>query len=147
MGTAKRRWIVEINMLTAARVIILKNNKILFIHRIKYGKEYYVLPGGAIEANETPEAAAVREIKEETNFEIKIDKLLWGSEEFVKSEKRYAYYFLAKSFTGKLKLGGPEIVRQAEDNQYIFEWLTISELDKLLVYPEGLKERIKEYFS
>lgn len=134
-------------MLTAARVIIVKNNKFLFIHRIKHGKEYYVLPGGTIEANETPEQAAIREIKEETNFEIKIDKLIWESEELVKNEKRYAYYFLAKSFTGKLKLGGPEIVKQAEDNQYIFEWLTISELDKLLVYPEGLKERIKDFYN
>jgi 8-oxo-dGTP pyrophosphatase MutT (NUDIX family) len=29
--------------------IIIKNNKILLIHHIKDGKEYYVSPGGTIE--------------------------------------------------------------------------------------------------
>ena len=133
-------------MLTAARVIIVKDNKILFIHRNKYGKEYYVLPGGEIEPNETPEQAAVREIKEETNFDIEIDKLLFELPEEVKGEKRYAYYFLVKKFNGELKLGGPELKRESKDNQYIFEWLSIEELNGLLVYPEGLKERIKKYY-
>ena len=131
-------------MIKAARVIIVKNDKVLFIHRIKYGKEYYVLPGGEIEPNETSQQAGIREIKEETNYDVEIDKLLFEFPEIVRGEKRYGYYFLAKSFSGKLKLGGPEAERQSEDNQYIFEWLTIEELDGLLVYPEGLKERIKK---
>ncbi len=131
-------------MIKGARVIIVKNDKVLFIHRIKHGKEYYVLPGGEIELNETSEQAAIREAKEETNFDIKIKKLLFEFPEMVRGEKRYAYYFLAKSFSGKLKLGGPEAERQSADNQYIFEWLTVEELDGLLVYPEGLKERIKK---
>ncbi len=134
-------------MITASRVIIVKNNKILFIHRIKYGKEYYVLPGGAIEANETKEQTAIREAKEETNFDIELGKLLFEITEEVNGEKRYAYYFLVKSFNGELRLGGPEAKRESSDNQYIFEWLSIEELDRLLVYPNGLKERIKEHFS
>jgi hypothetical protein len=64
--------------------------------------------------------------------------------EEVKGEKRYAYYFLVKSFRGELKLGGPELERQSAENQYIFEWLSVEELDGLLVYPEGLKEKVKE---
>jgi 8-oxo-dGTP diphosphatase len=134
-------------MITAARVIIVKDNKVLFIHRKKYGKEYYVLPGGAIEANETPEQAAIREAKEETNFDIELGELLFEMPEEVKGEKRYAYYFLAKEFTGELKLGGPEIERQSEDNQYIFEWLSVEEMEDKLVYPEGLKDKVKEILN
>ena len=134
-------------MKTASRVIILKNNKILFIHRIKHGEEYYVLPGGAIEKNESPEEAAIREIKEETNFDIKIGSLLWELEENLNGEIRRGYYFLAKGFKSKLKLGGPEADIQSENNKYLFEWISLDALNKLFVYPKGLKEKIAKQFT
>ncbi|MFC1753227.1 NUDIX domain-containing protein [Thermoproteota archaeon] len=133
-------------MKKGARVVIVEDGKILFIHRIKYGKEYYVLPGGAIEEGESPEQAAVREIKEETSFDIELDKLLWQFEETVKEEVRLGYYFLCTEFKGNLELGGPELEIQSEDNKYIFEWIPISDIDKYFIYPAGLKERIKKAF-
>jgi ADP-ribose pyrophosphatase YjhB (NUDIX family) len=133
-------------MKIGSRVIILKDDKILFIHRIKLNKDYYVLPGGAIEIDESPEAAAIREIKEETNFDIIIDSLLWHFEENVNGELREGYYFLAKEFKGKLKLGGPEVKRQSKDNKYLFEWIPLNKLNDFLMYPEGLKERILKRF-
>lgn len=133
-------------MKIASRAIILKKNKILFIHRIKSGREYYVLPGGAVEENESPEAAAIREVKEETNFDIKIDFLLWEIEENVDGEIRKGYYFLVKGFKGRLKLGGPEAERQSKNNQYLFEWISLNSLGKLLIYPMVLKEKILKGF-
>ena len=134
-------------MKTASRVIILNQGKVLLIHRLKKGKEYYVLPGGSIEKGETPREAATREIKEETNFDIKLDKLLWKIKESVKGEVKLGYYFLAKSFTGDLRLGGPELHRQSDTNIYLFEWVSVKGLHKYLLYPEGLKERIIKEFS
>ena len=134
-------------MKIASRVIILKKNNILFIHRIKFGKEYYVLPGGAIEENESPGEAAIREIKEETNFDIKIDSLLWDLEENVNGEIKKGYYFLAKEFKGKLKLSGPEADKQSKNNKYLFEWIPLDKLNEFFIYPEGLKEKILKRFS
>ena len=60
----------------AVDAIIMKNQEILLIQR---GKPPFVdswaLPGGHIELGEIVEDAVKREIKEETNLEIKIDKL------------------------------------------------------------------------
>ena len=39
--------------------IIIKNNKVLLIHRIKDGGEYYVFPGGAIEEGESSKEAVI----------------------------------------------------------------------------------------
>ena len=44
------------------------------IRKIKEGKteEYYVLPGGGLEGNETPEENVTRELKEELTVDIEI---------------------------------------------------------------------------
>ncbi len=48
-----------------AVAIIIRDGKILLIHRIKNGQEYFVFPGGGIIEHENAEDAVVREIKEE----------------------------------------------------------------------------------
>lgn len=119
-------------------VIILKNDAILLMHRNKFGEEYYTLPGGTIESGENPEQTAIREIKEETNLDIVLDKLLWEIED----ERHQGYYFLAKSFSGKMALGGPELERLYTGNLYDLQWIKIKDLKNILLYPESIKEKI-----
>lgn len=129
-------------MRISSRALIIDNNKILLIHRIKFGKEYYVLPGGEIEKNETPEEAVKREVKEETNLDIEIDSLFCKLKEIVKKEKRLGYYFLVKNFNGKLKLGSPEKERQCKDNVYKFIWMPLKKVKEVKFYPVKLKTKI-----
>ena len=133
-------------MKESSKVVILRDNKILFIHRIKNDREYFVLPGGSIEDGETPEAAAIREVKEETNFDVELDHLLWKIQEPMKGDEKTGYYFLVKNFRGELTLGEPEIERRNEKNVYLFEWLTVDEIKKYLIYPEELKQKILDTF-
>lgn len=51
-----------------AAAIIIRNNKILLIHRRETGKEYWVFPGGGVKEGETTKDAAARELKEETSI-------------------------------------------------------------------------------
>ena len=57
--------------------IILKDNKIFATQR-GYGdwKDWWEFPGGKMEPGETPEEALAREIREELETEINIDKFL-----------------------------------------------------------------------
>lgn len=55
---------------TGAVVIIFQEDQLLLIQR--RDTSVWVLPGGGIENEETPEDAAIREVKEETGFEIEI---------------------------------------------------------------------------
>lgn len=57
--------------------IIEKDNKILLIKEAKkqcYGK--WNFPSGHVEENEYIREAAVREVKEETNLDVRLDKLI-----------------------------------------------------------------------
>ncbi len=58
--------------------IIRKGDKIFATQR-GYGdfKDWWEFPGGKMEEGETPEAALIREIKEELSTEISVDKFLY----------------------------------------------------------------------
>jgi len=125
--------------------IIVKENKILLIRRIKDGKEYYVFPGGAIEKEESSKEAVIREIKEELNINnIIIDKFLFQIENRGNKE----YYYLIKEFSGQPELGGEEKQRMNENNQYYPVWIDLDRLVNLdSLYPDLVREKIIGLFQ
>lgn len=64
-------------MRRAARAIVVHDNKLLVIHRNKFGQEYYVLPGGAVEIGEPIPDAAVREVAEEASIQVSNPRLVF----------------------------------------------------------------------
>lgn len=122
-------------------VIILNKKKILLIRRIKNGKEYFVLPGGGVENKEDIFKAAKREIKEETGLNIKSIQKMFKF--FNKTDKRFHYCFLTNTYSGKLKLGGPEKKRASLLNQYFLEWHNLQDISSLNILPRQIKSFIR----
>jgi 8-oxo-dGTP pyrophosphatase MutT (NUDIX family) len=60
----------------AAYGVIVDDDRILLAHWNEHGKSGWTLPGGGIEGDEHPIAAARREIFEETGYRASIDRLL-----------------------------------------------------------------------
>lgn len=123
-----------------AVAIVVKNGNVLIMHRIKNGWEYYNFPGGGVEDGETVEQAVLREVKEETSLEVKIEKLLYhhiydnGSEQF---------FYLCGYVSGEPKLGdGNELrgMKKGENNYYQPMWYEISKISQLLLYPLEIKD-------
>src|ERR1043166_9428060 len=104
-----------------ASAIIFQNDKLLVIRRVKPDGEYYTLPGGTWEEGETIEQTMLREIREELSVEATIDKLLFE----IKAPDREDYFLLIKGISGSPRMGGPELERVSDDNQYILEWVDL----------------------
>ncbi|MBP9853796.1 MAG: (deoxy)nucleoside triphosphate pyrophosphohydrolase [Candidatus Omnitrophica bacterium] len=82
--------------------IIWKDGKILIARRQK--DLFWEFPGGHIEVGETPEECLIREIKEELNIKIRIEKFLAKIEGFFRGKDIELHAFHVQWIEGKPEL-------------------------------------------
>ena len=129
-----------------ATAVIIKDGLILLIHRFRNGVEFFVLPGGGVEEGESIEEAVIREVKEETNFDAKINKKIWEYLNEYNGSQKMHYFYLITNFSGDMKLGGEEAKENSAENSYALEWHKLDDIENLPLKPEKVKEKIKEEF-
>lgn len=117
-----------------ASVLVYDKNKFLLIKRGKEPYEgHWSLPGGSQEAGETLEAAAKRELKEETDLTAK-------SLKFAKIRDRIShdkngdlkYHFVLATFVTNTFTGEPKALDDADD----IGWFNLEELKTMRTTPE-----------
>lgn len=85
---------ISSNLHRSARAIILVDDLVLLLHTKTL--DFYMLPGGGIEENETPEQSVIREVQEETGYFGEIIKKTVVIKEFFPEETWETHYFLIK---------------------------------------------------
>lgn len=130
-----------------AAAIIIKGDQILLIRRVVDGRgEYWVFPGGGVEAGETEEQAMMREVQEELSLTVTESKLLFEVfNEFTmgKFPPRQEYYYLVTGFTGEVALGGEEAKRMNEQDQYHPTWVPLKDASTMEhLVPEVARQRL-----
>ncbi|MFY8022671.1 MAG: NUDIX hydrolase [Candidatus Nanopelagicaceae bacterium] len=137
----KKTYAKRVDEVSAGGLVVdSSGTKGLLIGRIdakdaKRERLLWSLPKGHIETGETPEQAAVREVKEETGIESQIDKSLgvidfW----FMAGGKRIhktVHHFLFKETGGKI---APQ-VSEVDD----VRWFPLEEIVEKLAYPDEKK--------
>ena len=89
--------------------IVIENNKVLLIQQKKGN---WGFPKGRVEKNETECETAIREVKEETNIDVKIEDV---NKKYIdtyfakKNEFKEVVFFLAKRIGGEIKPQEKEI--------------------------------------
>jgi methionyl-tRNA formyltransferase len=134
--------------MTSIRGILIKDNKILLIHRIKAGNDYYATPGGAQMVGEKVEDALKREFLEETN-QIIIPKELAYESHFVFDDGssfthlNYLCELSSDSIDRTLKMIGEETQYDQKENFYELCWIPVKDAVKLNI-PEDLKKYLEK---
>ncbi|HNT26396.1 MAG TPA: NUDIX domain-containing protein [Anaerolineales bacterium] len=57
-------------------LVFLRHGDAILLAKQRYGRQYWSLPGGVMEAGESVEQAAIREVKEETGLDIQLGRLV-----------------------------------------------------------------------
>ncbi|SHG74896.1 NUDIX hydrolase [Ornithinibacillus halophilus] len=126
-------------------VILLDNERVL-LHKNEYD-EHWALPGGRVALFEETEATAVREMKEELDVDVEVERLLWFTENFFDFEGEAfheiaAYYkvnLLSDLYKGNNIFHGKE-----GDRILLYQWFPIEQLRQVELYPYFLREGLKE---
>ena len=114
-----------------AGVVLIEDGKVALIERHRAGKHYFVFPGGGVDAGETPEQAAIREMEEETGLRVTVLRKL-AEVHFGLSEQ---VYYLVDRLDGEFGTGtGIELTDSDPDDPtegiYVPIWMPLEELTR-----------------
>lgn len=124
-----------------AAAIILHNRRVLLTH--VDGMDYWCLPGGRVELGETSLDALKREIHEELDEQVQIERLIWVVESFVRDEGK-AVHGIGFHFLVSLAPASPLYQQHGpfrsphEHEGLTFQWHDLADLQALVLYPPFL---------
>ncbi|MFC5602511.1 NUDIX hydrolase [Sporosarcina koreensis] len=115
----------------SAGICINERQEILMVK--SFGSEGWAVPSGGIEEGESPEECCVREVKEETGYDVKVIEQLRVKEITIKGIQVKTYYFRVEKIGDSSGINDPdEIIAEAD-------WKSLSEIKTIShVYPEDL---------
>ena len=118
----------------ACGCIVSENNKILLIRQIS---GMWGFPKGHVEDGETEEETAAREVKEETNIDVKVDSSKRYVMHYMTDKEKYkeVVLFVAKRTGGFLRMQQEEIIEAG--------WFDYDEALKIISY-DNTKEIFKQ---
>ena len=92
------------------------------------GEGTWTMPGGKLHFGETFEAGAKRELKEETNLELKRCKIICVNNDMIESAHFITIGILCEDFEGELEIMEPEEITE-------WKWFDLDDLPKPLYFP------------
>ena len=104
-----------------SRAVIEQDGRILLSHETRSG--WWLVPGGGLEGEETPEACCVRETEEETGLIVRPLRQFLTMYEYYEEYRYISHYFICEvTGRGQMRLTEAEIRRGVET-----QWLPLQE--------------------
>lgn len=128
---------------TSAKAVVIQDGRLLAIKLKDDQEEWFILPGGGQDAEERLPQTVEREVREETGMEVQCGDLLFviegvHGESFHRVDLVFLCDYLGKAENAPL---------HSDTNQTGFEWLDLSVLNRLPLYPSKLRRPIMNFYE
>ncbi|MGG4479713.1 NUDIX hydrolase [Paenibacillus illinoisensis] len=114
---------------TSSKILMVKNK----------GNASWSLPGGAVEKEETLDQAAIREAKEETGLDVKVQGIIAINECIFEKKQEHAIFF---TFRAEVIGGRLELIRPHEISE--IAWMDVDKAGELMPYfKDGIRSLVE----
>ena len=121
-----------------SRAVVMRNGMILLSHETKSG--WYLVPGGGMEAGETPEECCVREVEEETGFIVQPVQQFLMLYEYYEAYRYVSHYFICNEVgIGQMHLTDAEVFRGLEP-----QWIPLQDAINIFSRHQSYAEESEE---
>lgn len=119
--------------------IINENNELLLQKRaVPAEKDHWCIPGGRVEMFETLEETVIREVKEETDLDVKIISIMGICNHIIKEENAH---WVAASYLCKIEKGEAKIMEP--DKASDMKWFPLNKLPEKITITT--KKALEDY--
>lgn len=120
--------------------MVIRGNRILLVEHQLFGRDFFNLPGGGIEENETPEQAALRELEEECQVKGTLVRPL--TVEYKPDLESRVFTFLVEIAEDAVAKAGIDPELPADEQSIIgVKWMRLDEIaerDRAYLFGAGL---------
>lgn len=127
----------------SAKALIIKDGKMLAIKIKDKNEEWYIMPGGGQESEETLAKAVCREVAEELGLQVEAKKLVFVVE-CVHGEK---FHRVDMVFLCEYVCEIENTILHPDMNQVGYDWLEIKTLNNSPLYPSKLRRQIMNLYE
>lgn len=96
-----------------------EDERLLMVNHNLDNRDFWAPPGGGVEFGQSVEEALIREYKEETNLDIRVDGFLFGCEYIQPPIHSIELFYAVEQLSGKVKTGKDPEVQIIKSVQYM----------------------------
>lgn len=134
---------MEREIRNSAKALVIKDGKMAAIKVADGKEEWYIMPGGGQEPEETLPEAVCREVAEELGIAVNCGELLFAVEGVHGERFHRVDLVFACDYVGEIE----DTVLHKDKNQVDIAWLDISALNMQPLYPSRLRRQIMNYYE
>ena len=120
-------------------VVLIHDHKILLVRQ--NNRPFWVFPGGTLEMNESLTECAVRELKEEVNLDVSIEKVLYLADFLHQGKDKQPRHTVDVFMLARYEAGTPMMT--VDENLNEMGFFTREEFQQMAVEPSVAADRVR----